>query len=131
MPDVPGQAIQAADRLTSIGAAFVLLVGSHARGAATDRSDVDVAAHFGGAGSRILRQALGQLPPGVDLLVLDTAPAELAGRAALEGIVLRQRDPVARVRWVADTRKRYLDEQDRISRSRADFVAARAASRTR
>lgn len=53
------------------------------------------------------------LPPGVDLVVLDDAPLWLAGRIALWGRVLAVADPsadVERVRWQVDTRMRYLDE---------------------
>ena len=45
------------------------------------------------------------LPAGTDLVVLNDAPLELAGRIALEGTILFDDDPPARVRWVADTRK--------------------------
>lgn len=41
------------------------------------------------------------LPPGVDLVVLDHAPLELAGRIALDGVLLFDDDPPARVRWLA------------------------------
>lgn len=51
------------------------------------------------------------MPAGVDLVVLDHIPLELAGRIALEGTVLFDDDPGARVRWVADTRKIWLDER--------------------
>jgi hypothetical protein len=47
----------------------------------------------------------------VDLLVLDAAPLELAGRVALHGRLLFDDDPPARVRWQAQTRLIYLDEE--------------------
>ena len=50
------------------------------------------------------------MPPGVDLLVLDHAPLELAGRVAARGRLLFDDDPVSRVRWEATTRKIYFDE---------------------
>ncbi len=53
------------------------------------------------------------MPDGVDLLVLDSAPLELAGRVALNGVLLFDDDPAARVRWQAQTRLVYLDEEDR------------------
>lgn len=64
------------------------------------------------------------LPAGVDLLVLDDAPLELAGRVALHGQLLFELDPGERVAWQAGTRKIYLDERPRIERARADFAAA-------
>ncbi|MCD2196137.1 hypothetical protein LQ327_22450 [Actinomycetospora endophytica] len=60
----------------------------------------------------------------MDLLVLDDAPLELAGRVAIRGELLFDDDPVARVRWVATTRKIYLDELPRIERSRREFLEA-------
>lgn len=64
------------------------------------------------------------MPPGVDLLVLDGAPLEIVDRIALTGELLFDDDPVARVRWVATTRKIYLDELPRIERSRREFLEA-------
>jgi hypothetical protein len=60
----------------------------------------------------------------VDLVVLDGAPLEIVGRIALRGELLFDDDPVARVRWVATTRKIYLDELPRIERSRREFLEA-------
>jgi uncharacterized protein len=37
------------------------------------------------------------MPPGVDLLVLDHAPLELAGRVAARGRLIFDDDPVSRV----------------------------------
>ena len=61
----------------------------------------------------------------VDLLVLDTAPLELAGRVALRGQLIFEVDPPVRVAWEATIRKIYLDEQPRIQQARRDFVQAR------
>ena len=57
------------------------------------------------------------MPPGVDLLVLDHAPLELAGRVAAHGRLLFDDDPVSRVRWEATTRNIYFDELPRITRA--------------
>jgi uncharacterized protein len=40
---------------------------------------------------------------------------------ALEGVLLYDDDPPARVHWVAMTRKIYADEEPRIRRSHAEF----------
>lgn len=50
------------------------------------------------------------VPAGVDLLVLDDAGLELAGRVAQDGVLLLDDDPSTRVAWQADRSKRYLDE---------------------
>lgn len=65
--------------------------------------------------------------PGWNLLVLDDAPLELAGRVAVGGRLLFEDDQIARVPWEAITRKIYFDELPRITRSHREFAAAVAA----
>lgn len=113
-------------RLRAAGARFAFVFGSRAgsEGPANPvrpDSDLDVGAWWGHDAPDPWRVAL---PPAVDLLVLDTAPLFLAGRVALWGVQLFDDDPPARVRWQADTRKRYLDEKPRWERADADFAAA-------
>ncbi len=120
------------DALRRAGARFAFVHGSRASGTASARSDVDVAAWFGGADPASWTVA--GLPPSVDLLVLDRAPLELAGRVALHGILLFDDDPAARVEWVATTRRIYLDERPRSDTARRIFFAglrAREESRGR
>jgi hypothetical protein len=62
--------------------------------------------------------------PGVDLLILDDAPLELAGRVAVRGKLLFDDDPVSRVRWEATTRKIYFDELPRITSAHREFAAS-------
>ena len=107
--------------LREAGARFALIHGSRARGDHRPDSDLDVAAYWG-AGAPASFEVL--LPSGVDLLVLDTAPLELAGRVALEGVLLFDDAPEARVRWVATTRKIYFDELPRIRRAHREFLEA-------
>lgn len=108
------------------GVAFAFVFGSHADGTAGPSSDVDLAVWS--------EQALddwqlrGELPDVVDLVDLRRAPAGLAGRVALGGEVVLDEDPVQRIRWQADTRKRHLDEEFRRERFRRDFVAAHGRS---
>jgi hypothetical protein len=64
------------------------------------------------------------LPAGVDLVVLNGAPLELAGRIALHGRLLFESDPAARVVWEATTRKIYLDELPRLNRAHREFAEA-------
>jgi predicted nucleotidyltransferase len=109
--------------LQRAGAVFAYLHGSHVGGTPGPGSDIDVAAWFGRPEDPW--DVAAQLPDVVDLLVLDTAPLELAGRVALHGRLLFETDPAARVRWEATTRKIYLDEQPRVQQARRDFVEGR------
>lgn len=110
--------------LRAHGARFAFVHGSRSTGRAGPGSDLDVAAWFGADVDPVA--VLASLPADVDLLVLDTAPLELAGRVALHGVLLFELDAAARVRWQATTRKVYLDEQPRVEQARRDFIAARS-----
>lgn len=119
--DVIGDAVGV---LRRAGARFAYLHGSRAAGRHTDASDIDIAAYFGDGPPEAFDVLL---PPRVDLLVLDHAPLELAGRIAVTGRLLFEDDPVSRVRWEATTRKVYFDELPRIRRAHQDFLASFAA----
>jgi predicted nucleotidyltransferase len=110
-----------AAQLRAAGARFAYLHGSRVSGGASSESDLDVAAWFG----RPVDSWSVALPEGVDLLVLDTAPLELAGRVSLHGRLLLEVDPAERVEWEATTRKIYLDELPRRDQARRDFAQAR------
>lgn len=112
--------------LRSAGASFALVFGSRARGDHRGDADLDVAARWPTDAPPAWKLGLDER---VDLVVLNDAPLELAGRIALEGRVLFEDDPPARVRWVADTRKIWLDERPRFERSHRDFVEAAARGR--
>lgn len=121
---VPIETLDAAcAALRQAGARFAFLHGSQAAGTSTPRSDIDLAAWFG----RRLDPwvAAAGLDADIDLLVLDGAPLELAGRVALHGRLLFELDPAERVAWQAATRKIYLDELPRRDQARRDFVQAR------
>lgn len=105
--------------LRSAGARFALVHGSRARGTARADSDLDVAAWWAENPPPSFEVLL---PPRVDLLVLNTAPLELRGRVAVEGVLLFDDDPAARVRWVATTRKIYFDERPRLERAHREFA---------
>ncbi len=105
--------------LRAAGARFAFLHGSRAAGTHRDDSDVDVAAWWGRDAPASFDVVL---PAGVDLVVLDRAPLEVAGRIAVDGVLLFDDDPPARVRWVATTRKIYFDERPRIERSHREFA---------
>ena len=106
------------DVLREAGAKFAFVHGSRIQGTARPDSDIDIAAWWAvrtPASFEVL------LPPGVDLMVLNQAPLELAGRVAMEGQLLFDDDPSARVHWLAQTRKIYADERPRIERSHREF----------
>jgi len=117
---------EAAAVLRNAGARFAYLHGSRASGQYRLDSDIDIAAYFGGQPPNAFDIPM---PPGVDLLVLNHAPLELAGRVAARGRLLFDDDPVSRVRWEATTRKIYFDELPRITRAHREFAASVAGRR--
>lgn len=117
---------QAAAALRDQGARFAFVYGSRVEDGGNPGSDLDIAAWWGATPPASWEV---NLPDGVDLLVLDEAPLELAGRVALRGRLLFDDDPPARVRWQAQTRLVYLDEQDRQSDLDRVFLGGRAGGR--
>jgi len=111
------------DLLRREGARFAFVHGSRAGGEERVGSDLDVAAWWGADAPASWDVGVAD---GIDLLVLDSAPLELAGRVALHGVLLFDDDPPARVEWQARTRKIYLDEEDRQSRLDQLFFTSRA-----
>lgn len=110
VPLPPGVSMATLRRaLREAGAIFAFLHGSRADGAHHATSDIDVAAWFG----RRVGAWEVPMPDRVDLLVLDTAGLELAGRVAQRGVLLFDDDPPTRVAWQADTCKRYLSDEPR------------------
>lgn len=112
----------AVEELRAAGARFAFVFGSVAEGRPTPASDLDVAAWWGEGAPAAWDVGV---PAGVDLLVLDEAPLELAGRVALRGRLLFDDDPPARVEWQATTRRIYLDEEDRQRRLDDEFLRSR------
>ena len=99
------------------GIAAVYVFGSVARGTAGAASDVDVgvlmvapppptlegqAFDLGDA----LERALGRP---VDVVILNTAPADLRMRVLRDGVLAFEGDPVGRVRFEVATRNEYFD----------------------
>ena len=113
----------ALERLRAAGALFVYLHGSQATGTADLNSDIDLAALFPDPAPASFEL---DLPPGVDLVVLNGAPLEIAGRVACLGTLVLEADETARVRWESTTRTVYLDEKYRIDRSHREFLEAAA-----
>lgn len=108
--------------LRAHGVVFALVFGSRAAGTPRTGSDVDLAVWSKGAID--VWRLRGALPDTVDLLDLMAASEGLAGRVAMTGQVVLDDDPRERIRWQAQTRKRYLDETSRRRRFQADFVRA-------
>lgn len=106
--------------LRAAGARFAFVHGSVAAGTARPDSDLDIAAWFGGAPPD--RPWTLGIDERVDLLVLDRAPLELAGRVAQYGQLLFDDDPPARVAWQAETRKIWLDEKPRTDEARRVYL---------
>jgi hypothetical protein len=109
------------EQLRQAGASFALVFGSRARGDHRPDSDLDVGAWWPTAPPSSWDV---DVPDGVDLVVLNEAPLELAGRVALEGEILFDDDPHARVEWVATTRKIWLDERYRYEQAHREFREA-------
>ncbi len=107
--------------LRDAGARFAFVHGSVATGSSRADSDLDVAAWWSSDPPAVFDVLL---PPGVDFVVLNSAPLELAGRIALDGRLLFDDDPSSRVRWTATTRKIYADELPRLLRSHREFAEA-------
>ena len=93
------------------------LFGSYAHGTQNDKSDVDVAIlldNFKGGTLASLRLDLQAdlelaLKIPVDLIVLNSAPVDLAQRVIHKGLVLIDTDRAQRIRFEVDVRRRYFD----------------------
>lgn len=103
------------------------LFGSHARGDAGSASDVDVAVlfrrapratldglHFDLAGTL---ESLLHRP--VDLVILNSAPADLVHRVLRDGILVAENDRSSRIRFEVNTRNEYFDMAPLRARYRA------------
>lgn len=109
------------DDLRDAGATFAFLHGSRVTGPHRPDSDLDVAAWFPGGA----RWWVTPVPGPVDLSSLRDLPLHVAGRVAVDGILLFDDDPSARVRWQAETRQRYFDEAHRRAEFTYDVLHAR------
>lgn len=114
------------DALRRAGATFAFVFGSRARGDARPSSDLDVAAYWATDPPDVWAV---EVSAGVDLVVLNGATLELAGRIALEGEILFDDDPPAQVTWTATTRKIWLDERPRFEAAHRIYLEAAARGR--
>lgn len=115
---------------------FAYLFGSQAKGRASSRSDVDIAAYFSPKISADRRSALrmslasdlmGALRrDDLDLVILNEAPPFLAFHAIRPGKVIFSRDELARTRFEARTMSLYFDRLHYFQKS-ADTMIERVA----
>jgi predicted nucleotidyltransferase len=124
--------------------AFAYLFGSRARGDARADSDVDLAVMLTSCavsmdGAARIRYLAPKLLPvtgdALDLVFLDRAGILLAHRVLRDGILVRDADPVARVRHQVATVSRYLDTSHlrwvQIEATRRNLQARRHDGRPR
>ncbi len=108
------------------------LFGSHARGAARDDSDVDVAilvrgeptSTLEGLGMDVLTELERQLGCPVDLVVLNRAPTDLVHRVLRDGRLVLDRDRSARIAFEVRARNEYFDMRPILRRYRGQDVRA-------
>jgi predicted nucleotidyltransferase len=95
----------------------VYLYGSRARGTPTAKSDVDLAVllktkpapTLKGVARDIEAAAERELRIPVEVVVLNTASADLAHRVRRDGVLLLDRDRAARIRFEVQSRNDYFD----------------------
>ena len=98
-------------------AAAVWVFGSRIQGTSRPESDVDIGVLFrtslaptlDGQPFDLAADLEGALGHPVDLVVLNTAPADLRIRVLREGVLAFEGDAVARVRFEVATRNEYFD----------------------
>lgn len=114
---------------------FAYLYGSHARGEAGPRSDIDIAAYFSPHDESSFDCSLrlaGELEdssgcrPISALLILNEAPIAIAGRAIQDGQLIYSRDDSARVRHFSLTQRQFHDFRIREERSARERLARMA-----
>ena len=118
------------------GIVAVYLFGSVARGSAGPASDVDLAVLFDedpprtldGLGLDLADELEAELGAPVQVVVLNTAPCDLAHRVLRDGRLLVDREPSARIRFEVRARNEYFDLKpflDRYRRMRPGTPAPR------
>lgn len=114
---------------------FAYLFGSHARGDAGPRSDVDVAVHLGAAPADLdlqldlVRRLARATGVETEIVVLDEAPLRLVERVLREGRLIHSVDEPARVAYESRMRRVCADfaiHADRLDRA---LIAATAQGR--
>lgn len=114
------------------GVVAVYLFGSVARDEATASSDVDVGVLYAAAPPLtyeglplVLEGELERLVGrSTQVVVLNHAPADLRARVLRDGILLLDRDPVARIRFEVRTRNEWFDLQPMLREYRKMAIAS-------
>ncbi len=97
--------------------AAVYLFGSVARNQDRADSDIDIAVLYKGEAPGTLLEAhfgleadLGEkFERSVQIVVMNTAPVDLVHRVLRDGVLIAEKDPTRRVRFIVDARNRYWD----------------------
>ncbi|MBM4442061.1 MAG: nucleotidyltransferase domain-containing protein [Candidatus Rokubacteria bacterium] len=109
------------------------LFGSEARGTSRARSDVDVAVLYAATPPATLEGLPLDLASRIEhlvkrpaqVIVLNTAPADLIHRVLRDGVLLLDRDSSARIRFEVRARNEFFDLQPILDRYRHRPVPAR------
>lgn len=110
------------------------LFGSEARGAASARSDLDIAVllrephatTLEGGGFDLGAELESAIGRSIDLVLLNGAPVDLAARVLRDGRLLLDRDRSVRIRFEVKTRNEYFDLLPYLRQYRAAALARAA-----
>jgi predicted nucleotidyltransferase len=116
-PDEIRRRLEETFAATSHGVLVAYLFGSVSRGTPGPRSDVDIAVlletapppTLEGLPDGLCRELERCVEAEVDLVVLNTASADLVHRVLRDGILLLDRDPSRRIRFEVQKRNEYFD----------------------
>lgn len=114
---------------------FAYLFGSHGRGEAGPRSDVDVAVHAGGHGDQLLlvldlqRRLYRAVGVECDVVLLEAASLRLLHRILQDAVLIYDVAPVERVRFESTARVRAGDFAIHADRLDRELLRATAEGR--
>lgn len=117
MPDADIERVREGVQSAPSEVVAVYLYGSRARGTASPESDVDLgvllkappAPTLAGAARELEATVERAIRKVVEVVVMNTAPADLVHRILRDGVVLLDRDRPARLRFEVQSRNEYFD----------------------